>query len=846
MKNKILHLITLTIAALAFCFQAGAASKGVIPLPVQVISTQGSFAINAKTLIITDNEALGGYLAGYLNAWLGEPLRTTTCSAPKENYIALTIDPMLKSPDKAGLRMPSEGYTLRVTPQGAEITGVDYGGLFNGIETLLQLMPATVYKCERQSGKLTVNCLEINDWPRFMHRGMMLDCARTFVSVERVKRFIDRLAHHKINRFHWHLTDDEGWRIEIKRYPELAQKAGFRGAGLPVKASYGLWEEVYGGYYTQEEIRDVVAYAALRNIEIIPEVELPGHSRAFARIHPEILCPGTPDTTAAGFDRRNVWCATREANYQMLSEILGEICALFPSQYIHVGGDEVLKGQWTGCPACSKIARKDDIQPVLDHFVGRITEILAANGKKPAAWDEACAGGSLDKNALVYGWQSVKTNLEATAKGYKTVFLPGSYCYFDMKQSPWEPGMTWAGLVDIQRVYSIDFSALGFSSQQIDHIAGVEGAFFSELLLSNEMDNPAYLDYQCYPRICALAEVAWTPQQMRNLDDFQDRLYGKHADRLSALGILFRIPPPDALYADGEITAVAHQRHEGIYYTYAETGRRAGLHREEYCCPMRVEHIERYRFMDLLNGRQSAGVPVTIRHSALAEPSSPVTVEFPIPEKEGTWLLRVMASEPDATIRSLRVVAPDTSYYIIKSGQRVNPLHQMRFTATDKTRGGKMIVTVQNGCVLPSQLSFQFERSPYVEPAVSVSAGTMGENAKFPLSNLTDYNFTSYARTARTCRKGDAITFTFDEPVECQSIDVRTGLFYLPRYHIPAGYVEISDNGTDFIAVAQLAAGRALITPAFSVKAVRIVSTADGNGDDAVAIQDLKIVPRFK
>jgi hexosaminidase len=845
-------VLAATLGALGTSAVAKAVTRtktDLVPLPVHVVRTLGEFRITPRTTIfISDNayneNIAADYLNHYLGSWLGTPLsvRQREHLFPgvlQTDHITLLIDSLLQTEEDR--RMPTEGYRLRVSQNGIEITGVDDAGLMNGVQTLLQLLPTEIYQCKKNTNALKISSIEITDWPAYPYRGMMLDVARTFVPAPEVKVFIDRLAHHKINKLHWHLVDDEGWRIEIKSYPELAKKGGFRGNDLPVKPIYGAWDREYGGYYTQDQIRGIVSYAARRNIEIIPEIDLPGHSRAVACVYPEILCPG-PAHNAAGYDRRNVWCATKEDNYLMLAKILEEVCALFPSEFINIGGDEVLRQQWLSCPTCGKLASGNNIQPVQDHFTTRLTAILADLGRKPAVWDEAAASGKLSKSARVHGWQHLESCKDAAEKGYGTVIMPGSYFYFDMKQSPWEDGLTWAGLVDTRRTYSLDLSEHGFSPRMLQNVEGFEGAFFSELLLSH---TPEYLYYQCYPRVCALAEVAWSQQRLRDADDFHNRLYGRHADRLSAMGIGFRVPPPDAYYADGKIDVAYRQRHSGVRFTTDGTPPKRGS--GQFSCPLNSYDIERFRFRSYLNDSQSASVPVIIRYPGTVPAGGTFTTELPLPEQSGLWYLRVRSTELGAVIRSIRIEGAGTPYYIIRNSQRVNEQHQMRFYADERTVGGKMVVEMRNDGKLPTVLDFQFERSPYIEPKVVVSSN-VPENQKFPLSGLADYNFSSYARTSRTCRAGDHVTFTFQHGVQCRSIEVHTGLSYLPRYHIPAGRVEISTDGVQFTSAAQLDGGKALIEPDknVTIKALRIVSTMNGNGEDAIAIQDLKIIPRYK
>jgi hexosaminidase len=514
----------------------------IIPQPVSIEVGEGNFVVTAQSRIVADSEEtrpLADYLADYL-VGCKTVERAFVYPVPygATNEIVLKIDPEMS--------LPSEGYRLTVNDKWVRITGVDYGGVFNGIQTFLQLLPPEIYDKEhpKKGLHLTAGAVTIEDYPRMTYRGVMLDVARTFVPKDEVLRFIDNLSHHKINRFHWHLTDDEGWRIEIKSYPRLHEVGGFRGGDSPIKPIYGAWNERYGGYYTQDEIREVVAYAAVRNIAIIPEIELPGHSRAVAIAYPEILCDYAPNLTAsAGYDNRNVWCVAREENYAMLEAILGEVASLFPSGVIHLGGDEVETAQWSKCPHCKALMVEKGIDKTArleDIFMERVIEIASRLGVSAGVWNEAVESGSLPHSTTVYGWENTKAARQSAAKGYPTVVMPGEYFYFDMRQSPTERGHIWAGIVSPEKVYSFDFAKLGFTEAEIRNVVGIEASFFSELLLQNGLD---YLDYQMFPRVCALSELTWTPDSLRKWDDFNNRLTTAHNARMEVLGIKYRTPP---------------------------------------------------------------------------------------------------------------------------------------------------------------------------------------------------------------------------------------------------------------------------------------------------------------
>lgn len=568
-----LRLLLPLLGALCSLFPAYAQ-----PTPARQATVPGTCRISARTQLSyeTPLAPLADYLRGYIN------VEKASDSMSADDAIVLSTDPTLGS----------EAFTLAVKPQRTEITGGDYGGVFNGIQALLRLLPPEVY-ARACPLPVEVACTRIDDAPRFPYRGMMLDVARTWIDTAGVKRYIDLLSYHGINKLHLHLSDDEGWRIEIRSHPELTEIGGFRGGDSPVRPVYGKWDEKYGGFYTQDEMREMIRYAAVRNIEIIPEIDLPGHSRNIASVHPEIRCNYPPDTLSTnGYDYRSAWCVAREENYALLADILGELCALFPSEYIHVGGDEVDMTQWNRCPDCRALMRQrgmTDPHQLEDLFMERMAAILAANGKQPGVWNEAVRTGSLTHDCRVYGWESVKACLDATAKGYGTVVMPGEYFYFDMRQTPNEDGHDWAAIFDAKKVFGFDFTDKGFSPEQMRNVVGLQGAFFSEAYVSHEPEKPDYLDYMCFPRICALARIAWR-NNSEGWDAYYKELVSEHYDRMAAMGIRFRLFPPKVSYKEGTFTVTADDGAE-IYYTEGDSPEE---HR--YTRPVRTDKPHLYRF----------------------------------------------------------------------------------------------------------------------------------------------------------------------------------------------------------------------------------------------------------
>lgn len=510
----------------------------IIPTPRSVDIVEGNYTVSPKTTISTYHAELQP-LVDYCVAKIGLTKSTN------HGGIKLVIDENLKQ----------EEYRLFVLEDGITICGGGYGGVFNGVATLMQLLPADVYN-GGLTGSIDVVCCEISDSPRFEHRGFMLDVCRTWMDKEAVMSFIDLLAYHKINSLRLHLTDDEAWRLEIKSHPELAEVGGFRGGDSHIWPRYGKWNEKWGGYYTQEDMREIIAYAAVRNIEVIPEIDLPGHSLCMATMHPEILCDYTRKNSASfGYDTRSAFCASREENYELLAGILGEVSELFPAEYIHIGGDEVDMSQWKRCPHCQALMRDNGMNSTAElqqYFMLRLIDILAQHGKKAAVWNEAIDGGKLSADTRVYGWEGVK-ECRTSASNYSTIVMPGQFFYFDMKQSAREPGHDWAAIFDWTKVYNFALASQGFTEAEQANVLGFEGSFFSELYASHEPEKPDYLHYQTNPRMVALSEIAWVDDGERDAEAFYVKMV-EHYNRLDAMGVAYRLMPPKVEYKDGVLT----------------------------------------------------------------------------------------------------------------------------------------------------------------------------------------------------------------------------------------------------------------------------------------------------
>ena len=545
MKLRLLTLITLLCA---FC-AVTAQEPTIIPTPRQYCSNGGEFTLNKDCRIGWTNdklEPIAHYLADYLQI------------EAKADGTDIILCHLLEG---------AEEYRVTISEHNILISGGDYGGVFNGVVTLLQLLPEEVYSHSLQL-PTTIECCTIKDAPRYPHRGFMLDPCRTWMTKEAIMDYIDLLALHKINNLRLHLTDDEAWRLEIKSHPELAEVGGFRGGDSPIWSRYGKWNERWGGYYTQDDMREIIAYAAVRNIEVIPEIDLPGHSLCMATMHPEILCNYEPNKSRAfGYDTRSAFCPTKEANYELLEDILKEVCELFPTSYIHIGGDEVDMSQWRRCPDCQAFMRKNGManeSELQRYFMSRLTEILAKYGKQPAVWNEAIEGGKLADDTRVYGWEGIKECRTSAREGYSTVVMPGQYFYFDMKQTPREPGHDWAAIFDYTKVYNFTLAGVGFTEEESKNVLGFEASFFSEAYASRNPESARYLHYMTFPRLLALAEICWVDSDERDADAFYTKMV-RHYDRLDRMGVAYRLMPPKVEYVNGMLSASTDDFSD-IYY----------------------------------------------------------------------------------------------------------------------------------------------------------------------------------------------------------------------------------------------------------------------------------------
>jgi hexosaminidase len=698
--------------------------------------------------------------------------------------------------------------------------------------------------------KGTIPVVKIEDYPRFEWRGMMLDVSRQFFDKQTVKNYIDWLAAHKMNIFHWHLTDDNGWRAEIKSMPDLTLKGAWRGPGEVLLPSYGSGNKRYGGYYTQDDIKEVVAYASDRGVAIMPEIEIPGHSRAVTAAYSEIGCVTTQETKSVQGEVKNVWCVGREENYQILDSIIREFTEMFPFEYIHVAGDEVNRANWEQCAKCRALMEKEgytDTFQLQNYFFKRVEKIVEKYNRKTAGWNEILKGGEMNPNIEIFAWQGISYGIESAKKGHPTVMIPGQYTYFDMAQSENERGHRWAAITDTERVYSFEpIPESDLTSEQQKLIKGVQGALWSEYL-----DRPTrFMEYQSYPRISALSEIAWSKKEGKNWDDFYGRLTNSHLQRLVNMGIAFRDFPPSATYKSGIISVT--KPYEGAVVRYDAEGNEPRILSPLYTNPIQTKSYEKYRFRTFFN-EDSASPAVKVEKLPVASWNTSQVETLTISEnisenvdKNGIWYLTFNPTTDAATSGIVRTVSLFENDKLIQTYPEEKTLQskpRLRFLIENynEINNYRLDFIVDNKEVKESSATVNFNCSQFQEPEVKVTS-SMAENPKFPLSRLEDYNIETYLRTDVPCVSGDWILYTFTKPVASSKIDVLTGIPHHPRFIVNDGYVEYSYNGLDFEKGDVFDYGNASIYPKQPVKAVRIMITGTNN-ESLMAAQDLRINP---
>jgi len=500
----------------------------IIPAPDKQIFLDGFFKLNDNTTINYPNEFKPSvnFLSSFLNQGKTQYLSIKKKNASK-NFVQFLLDKKLNN---------DEAYKIEIKKNGITITSGDNKGAFYAIQTLRQLIPASFEDKTYPNTEISIKCQIIEDSPRFKYRGMHLDVGRHLFPVEFIKKYIDALAMLKFNTFHWHLTEDQGWRIEIKKYPKLNTVAAYRDstlAGHYTDRPRKYDKTRYGGYYTQEQIKDVVNYALEREITIIPEIEMPGHSKAAIAAYPYLSCKEKPVNVATLWGVfEDIYCS-KEETFKFLEDVIDEVVDLFPGKYIHIGGDEAPKTNWEKCKNCQSVIKRENLKDeheLQNYFISRMEKYINSKGKKIIGWDEILEGG-LAPNATVMSWRGISGGIKAANMKHDVIMTPNATCYLDHYQSKDknEP-LAIGGYTPLEEIYNYEPIPEELDSESSKYIIGAQGNVWTEYMSTSE-----YVEYMVFPRIFALSEVVWSKNKS-NFEEFTSRVTS-FFDRLDKLNI---------------------------------------------------------------------------------------------------------------------------------------------------------------------------------------------------------------------------------------------------------------------------------------------------------------------
>lgn len=630
----------------------------IIPTPASLQQTEGYFQLSSTTPFYAPSaeaKTIAEFFAAKLKTSTG--LNFDITDTDRSENISLLIDPTIE--------MNEEGYELNVTPTSVKIQAKTPKGIFYGMQTLMQLLPAEVESSTLvRRVNWSIPCVTIKDTPRFAYRGFMLDPCRHFIPVENLKKQLDVLSLFKLNTFHWHLTEDQGWRIEIKKYPKLTEIGSKRTEGEGFE---------YGGFYTQEEIKEVVAYAAERFITVIPELEIPGHEMAAIAAYPELSCKGEPGTPRIIWGVEDiVMCPGKEDMFTFLEDVIEEMVPLFPGTYFHIGGDECPKISWKNCPTCQARIKKEGIKGDKHHtseerlqsyVIQRIEKVLAGHGKKIIGWDEILEGG-LSPDATVMSWRGEEGGIASALQNHDVIMTPSNNgMYLDYYESdPKVEPVTIGGYYPLTTVYNYDPVPDTLVTMGKEHyIKGVQANNWSEYMYTTDL-----MEYRMYPRILAVAEIAWTPLKMKNYADFERRIDNAYV-RLDEHGINYHIPQPEQPYGSCNFVAFVDSaklifktvRPETMIYTL--DGSEPTPSSREYTEPIKITKTTKIKIRSVLpSGKMSPVRSIMVEQQTLA-PAKQVKKILPGLKMEMTYGTFLKTSElenalnwKEGTIKSLR------------------------------------------------------------------------------------------------------------------------------------------------------------------------------------------------
>ncbi|MCX6333274.1 MAG: beta-N-acetylhexosaminidase [Bacteroidia bacterium] len=524
--KMILYFIPVIMMFLS-CSNGNSSSEGkipaLIPAPVSISMLTGDFVFTKNSNIIipsldAETRLAADFLAQLINNPTGLTPDVSAGTKARKRSVFMSFDTAVKN---------DEGYILTITPKRIAIQAKTAVGFFYAVQTIRQLLPVEVENKKVIEGMaLSVPACIVRDEPRFIYRGMHLDVSRHMFPVATIKDYIDMLALHKMNTFHWHLTDDQGWRIEIKKYPKLTEVGAFRKetiVGHAGKPPFKYDGTPYGGFYTQDEVKDVVAYAKSRFITVIPEIEMPGHAMGALAAYPELSCTGGPfEVNPKWGVMPDVFCAGKEGTFAFLQDVLTEVIDLFPGTYIHIGGDECPKTRWEKCPLCQKRIKDNglnDENELQSWFVQRMEKFLISKGRKLIGWDEILEGG-LAPEATVMSWRGTKGGIAAAKQKHDVIMTPSSSVYLDYYQcEPAGEPLAIGGYLPLEKVYAYNPMPEELTPEEQKHILGVQGNVWTEYIPTSE-----HMEYMAFPRAFAIAETGWTPDRLKDFEDFLARL----------------------------------------------------------------------------------------------------------------------------------------------------------------------------------------------------------------------------------------------------------------------------------------------------------------------------------
>jgi hexosaminidase len=602
---KILRVLTLGIMVLLLQKQAMAAD--LIPKPLKHQQKSEVFQLNQSTKIVYAESLndLAKYLSESLSAPTGWDLELVEAKKAKKNSILLQIDSSISD--------NIEAYQLSVSTGQVVITGQSSAGVFNAMQTMFQLMPSKVYnKLRQRNVNWTIQGAEIEDEPLYSWRGMMLDASRYFYDKDYVLHLIDMMGMYKMNVLHLHLIDDAGWRLEIKKYPKLTSIGGFRGEG----------HERTGGYYTQEDLKEIVAYASLRNVEVIPEIEIPAHTLAAIAAYPHLSCTEKEfKVPLQHFISRDLYCVGKESTFEFLEDVFKETFELFPSKYIHIGGDEARYDRWAKCPHCQKRKKDLGLKNEADlqvYFTKRVQQMVKKYGKTIVGWDEMLEKGLEDK-AVGMVWHNKKKAISGTKDGHDVVMALTGHCYFDVAESkiPGEvKAATWLPPISLEKTYALNPMIKGLDEKYRPQVLGghatlwsdqfIHGTILQEIEPLNENRSEKYFDYLTFPRMAALAEAVWTPVENKNWDDFEMRM-ASHYPRLDEAGYGYRVPQPKLISKEkkGKQFEIRLENVvDGAQIRYTTDGVKPNPYSAVYEAPVLVDRLSDFQAITVVNRKQ--------------------------------------------------------------------------------------------------------------------------------------------------------------------------------------------------------------------------------------------------